>query len=84
MPTYEYICNSCGNRFERLLKMTDETVQNCPECGEEAQRLMSAGIGILVHGKSHFKEANDFCQSCCQSTDSYNQPPCKELGMCGD
>lgn len=32
MPIYEYDCDACGHRFERLVKSTDEEIA-CPECG---------------------------------------------------
>src|SRR5580692_6366741 len=42
MPLYEYKCNKCGHRFERLLKSYNETVKECPVCGGEVERLISA------------------------------------------
>ena len=34
MPIYEYDCENCGHRFEKLLKRTDEPVA-CPKCGAD-------------------------------------------------
>ncbi len=42
MPLYEYKCNKCGHRFERLLKSYNEIVKECPVCGGEVERLISA------------------------------------------
>ena len=43
MPTYEYQCSACGNRFELIQKITEDPIKTCPKCGEEkAQRLISA------------------------------------------
>ncbi len=32
MPIYEYLCEDCGTRFEKLVRNGDSTV--CPSCGE--------------------------------------------------
>ena len=42
MPTYEFICNKCEQRFERILRMSDREKpesEPCPntECGEAGQ-----------------------------------------------
>ncbi len=42
MPLYEYQCKKCHTRFERIQKFSDEPIKQCPECGGEAQRLLSA------------------------------------------
>lgn len=56
MPTYEYRCNACGSRFEEFQKMSDDPVEICPECGEpEAERLMSAGAGVLFKGSGFYE-----------------------------
>src|ERR1043165_4875102 len=42
MPLYEYQCDSCGRRFERIQKFSDPLVTTCPHCGGQAQRLISS------------------------------------------
>ena len=43
MPLYEYQCNSCGHRFEKIVKFSDEPIRVCPQCGKEAvEQLLSA------------------------------------------
>ena len=35
MPIYEYKCESCGDRFEKLVRRADDTEGlACPACGE--------------------------------------------------
>jgi putative FmdB family regulatory protein len=41
LPLYEYLCPKCG-RFELIRKFSDATVTNCPTCGSEVQKLLSA------------------------------------------
>ncbi len=47
MPTYEYECDSCGHRFERLQAMSDEQVKTCPKCSSSVRKLITGGIGII-------------------------------------
>ncbi len=54
MPTYEYECEVCGNRFEKVQKISDQTVPKCPECGAQARRLISGGAGLLFKGEGFY------------------------------
>lgn len=42
MPLYEYECESCGNRFERIQKFSDPLVEICPTCGGKVRKLISS------------------------------------------
>ncbi len=43
MPIYEYACDGCGHRFERLQSIRSEPVKVCPRCAaEQVRRLISA------------------------------------------
>ena len=43
MPIYEYQCKSCGHELEKLQRMSDPALADCPSCNEsELQRLVSA------------------------------------------
>jgi len=42
MPLYEYECQSCGHRFERIQKFSDAPVEACPLCGGAVQKLVSS------------------------------------------
>ncbi|HWB15259.1 MAG TPA: zinc ribbon domain-containing protein [Vicinamibacterales bacterium] len=60
MPLYEYQCDSCGARFERIQKFSDPPVETCPTCGGPVHKLVSSpafqfkGTGWYVtdYGKS--------------------------------
>jgi len=41
MPLYEYECEKCGKRFEKIEKVTAPHVQKCPKCGGKAERLLA-------------------------------------------
>lgn len=43
MPLYEYECQACGHRFERIQRFSDRLVKKCPECGKaKVRKLLSA------------------------------------------
>ncbi|MBK7631002.1 MAG: zinc ribbon domain-containing protein [Ignavibacteriales bacterium] len=54
MPTYEYKCLKCGNRFEIFQSMKDEPTKNCPVCNGEVKRLISAGAGAIFKGTGFY------------------------------
>ena len=54
MPTYEYVCDSCGHDFEAVQKMSDPALQSCPECGKSIRRVLSGGLGISFKGSGFY------------------------------
>ncbi len=36
MPIYEYLCQECGNKFEKLVRRAEEAeALTCPSCGQK-------------------------------------------------
>jgi putative FmdB family regulatory protein len=35
MPIYEYRCEDCGTKFEKLVRRSDVESIECPSCGEK-------------------------------------------------
>jgi putative FmdB family regulatory protein len=42
MPLYEYECDACGHRFEKIQKFSDPLEDTCPKCGGHVHKLMSS------------------------------------------
>jgi putative FmdB family regulatory protein len=42
MPLYEYQCDVCSHRFERIQKFSDPLVDVCPSCGGAVRKLLSS------------------------------------------
>jgi len=42
MPLYEYECESCGKRFERIQKFSDPPIEECPSCGKRVRKVVSS------------------------------------------
>ena len=53
MPLYEYECENCGRRFERLQSMNDEPVRQCPECAGAVHKVFHAA-GIIFKGSGWY------------------------------
>lgn len=51
MPTYEYVCTSCGNQWEEMQKISAPALTDCPKClAASAKRQISGGNFILKGG----------------------------------
>ncbi|MHC4230895.1 MAG: FmdB family zinc ribbon protein [Planctomycetota bacterium] len=56
MPTYEYVCEKCGHKFERFQAITARPIRKCPECGKSsAKRLIGVGSGIIFKGSGFYE-----------------------------
>ena len=42
MPLYEYQCQACGHRFEKIQKFSDPIEDVCPACGGKVDKLLSS------------------------------------------
>ena len=42
MPLYEYQCESCQKRFEKIQKYSDPPIETCPSCGGRVNKLLSS------------------------------------------
>jgi len=63
MPIYEYLCRSCGCRFEALVRIGREDEVRCEACrsGDVRKLLSSFGIG---GGASRLKGSSSGCATC--------------------
>ena len=64
MPIYEYRCKECGNQFEMLQRVGEESEGlRCPQCGEvKVQRLLSL-FAAAGHGSE--PQMNNGGGACC-------------------
>lgn len=55
MPIYEYQCKSCGFDLEKLQRINDDPLLECPNCGKpELVRLVSAA-GFRLKGAGWYE-----------------------------
>lgn len=69
MPTYDYECKECNNKFEIFLKVSelDTIIPKCPKCNSDSKRLVSGGTGIIFKGKGFY--CNDYPKPGCDCKD---------------
>ena len=57
MPTYDYICSECGERFEHFQTMTSSALTQKPNCEQEkcaVKRIVSGGTGLIFKGSGFY------------------------------
>ena len=56
MPTYEYLCESCGHEFELFQAMSAAVKRKCPDCGKlKLKRLIGIGSGVIFKGSGFYQ-----------------------------
>ncbi|KPJ51995.1 MAG: FmdB family transcriptional regulator [Planctomycetes bacterium DG_58] len=79
MPTYEYLCEKCGNRFERFQSMSAEPVRRCPQCSGPVRRLISGGAAAIVRNPSAGSTTRcGSARTCCGRDVPCEVPPCND------
>ena len=73
MPTYEYLCDDCGKKFDAFQSIKAEPLKRCPSCGHNSlRRLISGGAGIIFKGSGFY--ITDYKH---QNGESYKSTPKK-------
>jgi putative FmdB family regulatory protein len=54
MPLYEYACEACGKRFERIQKFSDPPVDVCPHCGGGPVTKLISAPGFQFKGSGWY------------------------------
>jgi len=54
MPLYEYQCTNCSERVEIIQKLSDPPFAQCPKCGGDMKKLISAPA-IQFKGSGWYK-----------------------------
>lgn len=58
MPIYEYLCENCGQELEKIQKISDEPLLDCPSCGKSSLRKKISAVGFQLKGSGWY--ATDF------------------------
>jgi putative FmdB family regulatory protein len=58
MPIYEYLCENCGKELEKIQKISDAPLLDCPECGKAQLRKKISAVGFQLKGTGWY--ATDF------------------------
>jgi putative FmdB family regulatory protein len=50
MPIYEYRCAGCGYEMDKLQKISDPPLTDCPACGRSALQKLVSAAGFRLKG----------------------------------
>lgn len=78
MPTYDYLCNSCGNTFEYFQSMSSAPLETCPECGGKVKRKIGSGIAPIFKGSGFYQTDYKPASSESKTATGESKPPAAE------
>lgn len=55
MPIYEYECGVCSHKLEKLQKIADDPLRDCPECEEPALRKLVSAVTFRLKGSGWYE-----------------------------
>jgi len=56
VPTYDYLCKSCGSKFEQFQSITAKPLRKCPCCGKSTlKRLIGSGAAVIFKGPGFYQ-----------------------------
>ena len=62
MPIYEYRCETCGEQIEKLQRISDDPLRDCPACERPHLRKMVSAAAFRLKGggwyETDFKKDN--------------------------
>lgn len=70
MPIFEYLCDGCGTKFEKLVRRADDATL-CPKCGDS--HVTTQYSTFAARGNGTTKESASECPS----------GMCQNPGFCG-
>ena len=55
MPIYEYQCEACDHKMEKLQKLSDEPLKVCPNCNELRLDKLVSAAGFRLKGEGWYE-----------------------------
>jgi len=55
MPIYDYGCENCGHKYEKLVKL-NTLPPPCPECNSEDVKKLVSPSGFLLKGSGWYRD----------------------------
>jgi len=54
LPTYIYLCESCGTKLEKFHGINESPCFLCPSCSGQLERQISGGAGFIFKGSGFY------------------------------
>ncbi|MBI2844685.1 MAG: zinc ribbon domain-containing protein [Armatimonadetes bacterium] len=67
MPIYEFRCDSCNKKFDRLCRMGENDGAVCPNCGGKASRIFSTFYSMSASSGGSSARQGSSCSGCTSS-----------------
>lgn len=55
MPIYEYECHICGHRLEKLQKISDQPLTDCPACEQSGLKKLVSAVAFRLSGSGWYE-----------------------------
>lgn len=55
MPIYEYECHVCGHRLEKLQKISDQPLTDCPACEQSSLKKLVSAVAFRLSGSGWYE-----------------------------
>jgi putative FmdB family regulatory protein len=76
MPIFEYKCEDCGSKFEKLVRRSDADQVQCPSCGQSHLEQQYSAFAAHAHGQNSGASHDAAMPSCPSGM-------CQTPGLCG-
>jgi len=74
MPIFEYLCEDCGSKFEKLVRGSQGV--KCPSCGQEHLQQQFSTFSARANGAPRAGSSSDAMPTCPSGM-------CQTPGLCG-
>lgn len=55
MPIYEYQCEACDHKLEKLQKISDDPLKDCPACNESKLNKLVSAAAFRLKGSGWYE-----------------------------
>jgi len=55
MPIYEYQCEACEHKLEKIQKMSDDLLVDCPKCHQPKLKKLVSAAAFRLKGKGWYE-----------------------------
>ena len=69
MPIFEYVCQDCGNSFEKLVRRSDANGVACPSCGQDHLKQQFSTFAARANGTDSAPEMPSCPGGMCRTPD---------------
>lgn len=56
MPTYSYLCDACGEAFEKEQRISEDPIKKCLRCGKPRARRQIVSANFILKGGGWYSD----------------------------